>query len=218
MTSDPQGGRSATGASRADGRWTARQVARFKPLLFLLCLFPVFRWVVLATGLDGLGANPPEFLIRSSGLWALVLLWVTLCVTPLRRALGQPALVGLRRMLGLFSFFYTALHVLGWAYWERGWSLADMWADILQRTFVWVGVLATVPMALLALTSTRGWMRRLGRRWHQLHTAIYAIAVLSVWHFWLVRSGKVDYREPVVYAVILAAILLLRFLSGRFKG
>lgn len=214
VTSDPQGG----GASRAGGRWTSRQVARFKPLLFLLCLFPVFRWVALATGPEGLGANPPEFLIRSSGLWALVLLWVTLCVTPLRRLCGQPALVGLRRMLGLFSFFYTALHVLGWAYWERGWSLTEMWADILQRTFVWVGVLATVPMALLALTSTYGWMRRLGRRWQQLHASIYAIAVLSVWHFWLVRSGKVDYREPVIYAVILAAILLLRFLSRRFRG
>lgn len=205
-------------APAAGARWTARRVARFKPLLFVLCLFPVFRWFFLAGGPEGLGANPPEFLIRSTGIWAMVLLWLTLCVTPLRRLLGQPALVGVRRMLGLFSFFYTALHVLGWAYWERGWSLAEMWADIIQRTFVWVGVLATIPMALLALTSTQGWMRRLGRHWQRLHACIYAIAVLSVWHFWLVRSGKVDYREPVVYAVILAVILLVRFLSGRAKG
>lgn len=191
--------------------WTARAIGRIKPVVFLLCLFPVFRWVVLATGPEGLGANPPEFLIRSSGLWALVLLWLTLCVTPLRRLLGQPALVRLRRMLGLYSFFYTVLHVLGWAFWERGWSLAEMWADILQRTFVWVGVLATVPMLLLAVTSTRGWMRRLGRNWQRLHLAIYAIAVLSVWHFWLVRSGKVDFREPIVYGLILLVLFMFRW-------
>lgn len=188
-------------------RWTARGVGRFKPLLFLLCLFPVFRWGVLLSGPEGLGANPPEFLIRSTGIWALVMLWLTLCVTPVRRLLGQPALVRVRRMLGLFSFFYTVLHVLGWAWWERSGSLTEMWVDIVQRTFVWVGVLATVPMLLLAITSTRGWMRRLGRNWQRLHTTIYAIAVLSVWHFWLVRSGKVDFREPIVYGVLLAVLL-----------
>ena len=191
-------------------------MARFKPLLFLLCLFPVFRWIFLAFGVDGLGANPPEFLIRSTGIWSLVLLWITLCITPLRRLLGQPALIRLRRMLGLFSFFYAVLHVLGWAYWERGWSLAAMWTDIVQRTFIWVGVLAFVPMVLLALTSTRGWIRRLGAGWQRLHAAIYGIALLSVWHFWLVRGGKADYREPAIYAAVLAAIFLARFLLRRF--
>lgn len=192
--------------------WTAAGVARYKPLVFLLCLFPVVRWVVLAMGPDGLGANPPEYLIRSTGIWAVVLLWLTLCVTPVRRLLKQPALVGLRRMLGLFSFFYTVLHVLGWAWWERGWSLAEMWADILQRTFVWVGVLATVPMLLLAMTSTHGWMRRLGGGWKRLHSSIYVIAPLAVWHFWLVRSGKADFREPFVYGLVLAVLLLSRLL------
>jgi len=145
-------------------------------------------------GPEGLGANPPEYLIRSTGIWAVVLLWVTLCVTPLRRLIGQPALVRVRRMLGLFSFFYTTLHVLGWAWWERGWSVTEMWTDVLQRTFVWVGVLAVIPMLLLAMTSTRGWMRRLGSGWQRLHYSIYPIAALSVWHFWLVRSGKADFR------------------------
>ena len=201
--------------SKARSRWTARQVGRFKPLLFLLCLYPVYRWVWLAVGPAGLGANPPEFLIRSTGIWSMVLLWATLAVTPLRRLLGQPALVVWRRMLGLFSFFYASLHVLGWAWWERGGVLAEMWLDILQRTFVWVGVLAFLPMLLLALTSTRGWMRRLGVGWQRLHYSVYAVAVLSAWHFWLVRSGKVDFREPVVYVVILAALLLLRGLPGR---
>ncbi len=192
--------------------WTAAAVGRYKPLLFLLCLFPVFRWVALAMGPEGLGANPPEYLIRSSGIWAMVLLWLTLCVTPLRRLIGQPALVGVRRMLGLFSFFYTVLHVLGWAWWERGGSVTEMWADVFQRTFVWVGVLAVLPMLLLAMTSTRGWMRRLGRGWQRLHSSIYLIAALSAWHFWLVRSGKADYREPMLYAVVLATILLARLL------
>lgn len=202
-------------AARLSRRWAPAQVSRFKPLVFLLCLYPVFRWFYLAFSIEGLGANPPEYLIRSTGIWAIVMLWLTLCVTPVRRLLKQPALVGVRRMLGLFSFFYTALHVLGWAYWERGWSLWEMALDIVQRTFIWVGVLATVPMLLLALTSTRGWMRRLGSGWQRLHASIYAIALLSVWHFWLVRSGKVDYREPVIYGVILAVILGARFLMRR---
>src|SRR5690606_29183864 len=129
------------------------------PWLFLLCLFPVYRWLWLGFGAQGLGANPPEFLIRSTGIWALVLLWLTLAVTPLRRMLAQPALVVFRRMLGLFSFFYSVLHVLGWAWWERGGVFSEMWLDITERTFVWVGVLAFLPMLALALTSTRGWMR-----------------------------------------------------------
>ncbi len=190
-------------------------IARIKPLIFLLGLYPVFRWIYLAMGPEGLGANPPEYLIRSTGIWAVVTLWITLAITPLRRALGMPALIRLRRMLGLFSFFYTTLHVLGWAYWERGWSLTEMWADILQRTFVWVGVLAFVPMVLLAMTSTQGWIRRLGSNWRRLHTSVYLVAILSVWHFWLVRSGKVDYREPIVYAVVLAGLLAARWVLKR---
>src|SRR5690606_27478272 len=147
------------GASGANN-WTAREVARIKPLVFLLALYPLIRWIWLGAH-DGLSANPPEFLIRSSGIWALVLLGLTLCVTPLRRLLRQPALVRLRRMLGLFAFFYTGLHVLGWAYWERGWSWVSMWDDIVQRTFILVGMVAFVPMTALAVTSTRGWMHRL---------------------------------------------------------
>ncbi|NYT85523.1 sulfite oxidase heme-binding subunit YedZ [Pollutimonas harenae] len=189
--------------------WTAREVARVKPLVFLLALYPLARWIWLGTH-DGLSANPPEFLIRSSGIWALVLLGLTLCVTPLRRLLRQPALVRLRRMLGLFAFFYTCLHVLGWAYWERGWTLTSMWADIVQRTFILVGVLAFVPMVALAITSTRGWIHRLGRGWQQLHRSVYMIAILSVWHFWLVRAGKNDFAEPYLYGALLAGLLLIR--------
>ncbi|NYT62226.1 sulfoxide reductase heme-binding subunit YedZ [Alcaligenaceae bacterium] len=193
----------------AQSNWTAAQIGRYKPWVFLLALYPLWRWLWLAFN-DGLGANPPEFLIRSSGVWALVALLLTLAITPLRRALRQPALVRLRRMLGLFAFFYTCLHLLGWAYWERGWSLVSMWDDILQRTFITVGMVAFVPMLALACTSTRGWMRRMGRYWQDLHRAIYAIAALSVWHFWLVRAGKNDFFEPYSYGVILAVLLLVR--------
>lgn len=196
--------------SDSGARWSPRAVARFKPLLFLLCLLPLARWAGLAAGGDGLGANPPEYLIRATGLWAMIFLWLTLLVTPLRRLLRQPALVSGRRMLGLFSFFYTLLHVLGWAWWERGGSLTEMWLDMVQRTFVWVGVLAALPLLFLALTSTRGWMRRLGAGWQRLHFAVYPVAILSVLHFWLVRSGKVDYREPLVYAGLLAVLLGFR--------
>lgn len=189
--------------------WTARQVGKFKPLIFLLLLYPLLRWVWLGlTG--GLGANPPEFLIRSSGIWALVALGLTLSITPLRRIIDQPALVRTRRMLGLFAFFYTCLHLLGWALWERGWSLASMWDDVVQRTFITVGMIAFVPMLALALTSTRGWIHRLGRNWQRLHRSVYAIAALSVWHFWLVRAGKNDFFEPYLYGALLAVLLLIR--------
>jgi len=189
--------------------WTAGQVARFKPAIFLLGLYPLARWIWLGFT-DGLTANPPEFLIRSSGIWALVALGLTLAVTPLRRILRQPALVRVRRMLGLFAFFYTVLHLLGWAFWERGWSLTSMWQDIVQRTFILVGMLAFVPMVALAVTSTQGSIRRMGHYWRDLHRSVYAIAALSVWHFWLVRAGKNDFFEPYVYGVVLAVLLLIR--------
>ena len=189
--------------------WTAKQVARFKPLLFVVCLAPLGRWIWLGLHQD-LTANPAEYLIRSSGVWALVALCLTLAITPLRRLVGQPALVKCRRMLGLFSFFYTVLHVLGWAYWERSWSPALMWQDTLERTFIAIGVIAVLPMIALALTSTQGWMRRLGRRWQTLHRAVYFIAALSVWHFWLVRSGKNDFFEPAAYGAVLALLLAVR--------
>lgn len=195
-------------------RWTAAQVNRAKPVIFLLALYPLIRWLWLAVQ-HTLSANPQEFLIRSSGIWALVGLLLTLSITPLRRFVQQPALVRLRRMLGLFSFFYTVLHVFAWALWERGLSPAFMWQDVTERTFIAVGFVATLPMLVLAITSTQGWMRRLGRHWQMVHRCIYAIAALSIWHFWLVRSGKNNYFEPSMYALVLMILLLARTGSGR---
>lgn len=189
--------------------WTQQQVRRFKPLLFLICLYPLVRWLWL--GYSGnLGANPAEFLIRSSGIWALVALLLTLGVTPLRRLIGQPALVSVRRMLGLFAFFYTALHVLGWAIWECNLSLSFMINDVIQRTFILLGTLAFIPMITLAVTSTHGWIRRLKRNWQRLHQSVYAIGILSVWHFWLLRTGKNDVLEPYLYAAVLFLLLAVR--------
>ncbi len=204
---------------RTPGRrnWTARDIGRIKPFVFMLAAYPLARWLWLAFG-AGLGANPQEFLIRSSGIWSLVLLLVTLLVTPLRRLVGQPALVRVRRMLGLYAFFYAALHVAGWALWERSLSPALMWEDVVQRTFVTVGAVAFLPMAVLALTSTQGWMRRLGHLWQKLHRSVYVIGGLSVWHFWLVRAGKHDFFEPYVYGFALVLLLSWRlafFLRSR---
>ncbi|GAA0780044.1 protein-methionine-sulfoxide reductase heme-binding subunit MsrQ [Castellaniella ginsengisoli] len=199
-------------------RWTAQEIGRIKPLVFALASYPLARWVWLAFE-TGFGANPQEFLIRSTGIWSLVLLLVTLGVTPLRRLVGQPALVRVRRMLGLFAFFYAVLHVVGWALWERSLSPALMWDDVVQRTFVTVGVAAFLPMLALAWTSTQGWMRRLGPLWQKLHRSVYAVGGLSVWHFWLVRAGKNDFFEPYAYGGVLAVLLAWRLVfSWRGRG
>lgn len=191
--------------------WTATQISRIKPLIFVLCLYPVFRWFGLGLS-AGLGAHPQQYLILSSGLWALIALTLTLAITPLRQIFHQPALIRLRRMLGLFSFFYTVLHIIGWALWERNGSLYSMWQDVIDRPFITIGAVATLPFVALAITSTRGWMRRLGQYWQKLHRSIYIIAILSVWHFWLVRSGKNDYFDPYMYGTFLAILLFFRLI------
>lgn len=194
---------------RPPARWSTTAVGRAKPVLLLLLAYPLLRWVWLATQ-GGLGVHPQEFLTRSSGLWSLAGLLLTLTVTPLQRLLNQPALISLRRMLGLGCFFYTVLHVLAWAVWDRDGSVYAMWQDVLTRNFITVGAIATLPLVALATTSTRGWMRRLGRNWKRLHRTIYLIAILSIGHFWLVRAGKNDFQDVYAYAASLAVLLALR--------
>ncbi len=174
-----------------------------------LGLFPLLRWIALGAT-QGLGVNPQEFLTRSSGIWALALLWIVLCVTPLRRLASWGQLVRHRRALGLYAFFYTMLHVIAWAIWDRGGDPAAMWTDIWQRDFIGVGAVAVLLLVPLALTSTRGWIRRLGRGWKRLHWLIYPAAVLSVLHFDWMRAGKNDFLEPRLYAGLLALLLGLR--------
>jgi sulfoxide reductase heme-binding subunit YedZ len=185
---------------------SAAAVGRFKPVLFLLGLFPLARWVWLGFN-DGLTANPVEFLTRSAGTWTFVCLLVTLGITPLRRLAGQPALVRLRRMCGLFTFFYGLLHFLSWAGWDRGFDPASMLHDVGERPFITVGFAAFVLMSALAVTSTNAAMRRLGRRWQQLHRLVYLIGLLALLHLWWHKAGKHDFTQPVVYGSVLAVLL-----------
>lgn len=187
-------------------QWSALAVGRVKPALFLLGMTPFARWIWLGLN-NGLTANPVEFLTRSSGTWTLVCLLVTLSITPLRRLTGQPALVRLRRMCGLFAFFYGFLHFMAWVWWDRGFDPAQMLADIGERPFITVGFVAFVLMAALAATSTQRAMRRLGKRWQRLHRAVYAIGLLAVLHYWWHKAGKNDLEQPMIYAAVLAVLL-----------
>lgn len=175
--------------------------------LFLVCLAPLARLLALGLG-GGLGANPIEFITRSTGTWTLVGLMLTLAVTPLRRLTGRNELVRYRRMLGLFTFFYASLHFLTYVWLDQFFDLEAMLRDIVKRPFITVGFAAFVLLIPLAATSSNTMMRRLGRRWSRLHKAVYAIAILGVLHYsWLVKR---DLTEPLIYAAVLAALLALR--------
>lgn len=196
----------SSAAAMRKPQWSARAVGRFKPFLFLLGLTPFARWIWLGLN-NGLTANPVEFLTRSSGTWTLVCLLVTLAITPLRRLTGQPALVRLRRMCGLFAFFYGAMHFMAWVWWDRGFDPAAMLQDIGERPFITVGFAAFVLLTALAVTSTQWAMRRLGKRWQQLHRAVYLIGCLAVLHYWWHKAGKNDLAQPALYAGVLALLL-----------
>ena len=196
----------SSAAAMRKPQWSARAVGRFKPFLFLLGLTPFVRWIWLGLN-NGLTANPVEFLTRSSGTWTLVCLLVTLAITPLRRLTGQPALVRLRRMCGLFAFFYGAMHFMAWVWWDRGFDPAAMLQDIGERPFITVGFAAFVLLTALAVTSTQWAMRRLGKRWQQLHRAVYLIGLLAVLHYWWHKAGKNDLVQPALYAGVLALLL-----------
>ena len=189
----------------------------FKLGLFILCLFPLARLVVLAvTG--GLGANPIEFITRSTGTWTMVGLLLTLSVTPLRRLTGWTALVRHRRMLGLFAFFYASLHFVTYIWLDQFFDLASVARDIVKRPFITVGFAAFVLLIPLALTSTQAMMRRLGRRWQQLHRLVYGIAILGVLHY--LCLVKQDLTQPLIYGGVLALLLGARLprVAGLLQG
>jgi sulfoxide reductase heme-binding subunit YedZ len=147
------------------------------------------------------------------GDWGLRLLLATLCVTPLAVILRKPWLMGVRRMLGLFAFTYLSLHFLNWLVLDQWFDLRAIAADIAKRPYITVGFSAFLLLVPLAVTSTAGWMRRLGRRWHRLHRLVYPAAVLGCVHFWW--QVKADWREPAAYAAILAVLLGWRVLRAR---
>ncbi|AKC87843.1 protein-methionine-sulfoxide reductase heme-binding subunit MsrQ [Pseudoxanthomonas suwonensis] len=171
---------------------------------------------VWRTGRDALGADPVAEIEHRTGLWALRLLLLTLAVTPLRQLTGQAVLLRFRRMLGLYAFFYASLHLTAYLVLDLGGYWTQVFEEIAKRPYITVGFAAWLLLVPLAITSTLGWMRRLGRRWGQLHRLVYAVGVLAVLHFWwLVKS---DLREPALYAAILAVLLgwrAVRWLSAR---
>lgn len=188
-----------------------------KPLLFAACALPL-AWLAARTfgvGGLGLGANPVSELIHQLGLWGLRLLLVTLCVSPLAKSLRKPKLLQYRRMLGLFSFTYLALHFLAWLVLDQSLRPSAIVADIVKRPYITVGFTALLLLLPLAVTSTNGWIRRLGRRWHELHKLVYPAAVLGCWHFWW--QVKADWREPLLYAATLTVLLGWRWQRARAR-
>jgi sulfoxide reductase heme-binding subunit YedZ len=179
-----------------------------KVVVFAVCLVPLATLVWRA--LQGrLGANPVEFIQHATGLWTLRFLIFTLTITPLRKLLRLPELIRFRRMLGLFAFFYVCLHFLTYLGPDQSFDLAGMWKDVAKRRFITVGFLGFVLLIPLAITSTAGWIRRLGgKRWQTLHRSIYLAAVCGVIHYyWLVKS---DVRNPLFYAALVSILLLWR--------
>nr|WP_029718549.1 protein-methionine-sulfoxide reductase heme-binding subunit MsrQ [Rubrivivax benzoatilyticus] len=178
-----------------------------KPIVFVLALLPA-AWLVWGAVANTLGANPAEALIRATGDWTLRFLCLTLAVTPLRQATGWHALARLRRLLGLFTFFYGVVHFLCFAWLDMGLDVGAIVQDIAKRPFILVGTAALLTMLPLAATSFNAAIKALGgRRWQLLHRAVYATAGLALLHFFWMRSGKHDYAEVAVYAAILGVLL-----------
>ena len=188
-----------------------RLIQTLKAVVFLLCLGPaaVLTWKGFHDG--QLGANPIDVITRTTGRWTLTFLLITLSITPLRKILRMPWLVRFRRMLGLFAFFYGSLHLMTYVWLDKFFDVHEMVRDILKRRFITAGLTAWLLMLPLALTSTKGWIRRLGgKRWQRLHRLIYFSAAAGVIHFiWLIKA---DPRRPLTYGVILAGLLAYRML------
>lgn len=190
----------------AAGATANRWIVSAKIAVFIAAWYPLAR-IVLFGLTDRLGANPIEFITRSTGLWTLVFLCITLAVTPLRRLTGIAALVRFRRMLGLYTFFYATLHFTTYVWFDKWFDVAEMLKDIGKRPFITVGFAAFVLLIPLAITSPRAMVRKLGRRWQTLHRAIYAIAALAILHFWWMKAGKHDLLLPKIYGAIVVVLL-----------
>jgi sulfoxide reductase heme-binding subunit YedZ len=189
-----------------------------KPILFLLALLP-FSWLFYGAATNNLGANPAEYLVRATGDWTLRFLCITLAVTPLRVITNTPALARLRRMLGLFVYFYVVLHLLSYSWFDMGFDVADIAKDIAKRPFILVGFSGFLLLTPLAATSFNRAVKALGaRRWQALHKLVYVIAGLALLHFFWMRAGKRNFAEVAVYAAIIGVLLgwrLLQFLKKK---
>lgn len=196
---------------------TPGRLALIKTLVALASLTPLIWLIARAAELGGttLGANPVEEVLHTLGKTALNMLLITLAVTPARQLTGQNWLIRLRRMLGLFCFFYAVLHLVVYVTLDQGMAWDLLLVDLTQRPYITVGFLAVLLMLPLAITSTNRMQRRLGRNWVKLHRLIYPIAVLAVVHyFW---QTKLDVREPTIYAIMLGALLLYRIVRWQHR-
>jgi sulfoxide reductase heme-binding subunit YedZ len=191
-------------------RWLSSAVA--KPVWFVVSVLPV-AWLVWGAVADQLGANPAEALVRATGDWTLRALCIVLAVTPLRTVSGVTGLARMRRMAGLFVYFYASLHLLAYAWFDMGFELPDIAKDIAKRPFILVGFSAFVLLTPLALTSFNRAIKAIGaKRWQVLHRAVYFVAGLATLHFFWMRAGKNNFAEVAVYAAVLSVLLGWRLL------
>jgi methionine sulfoxide reductase heme-binding subunit len=187
-----------------------KQLSALKIGVFVAALLPFARLALFAFT-DRLGANPIEFITRNTGDWTLYFLCITLAVTPLRRFSKWNWLVKLRRMLGLFAFFYATLHFTTFLWFDHFFDLDEMLKDVVKRPFITVGFIAFLLLLPLAVTSTNGMVRRLGgKRWQWLHRLLYLIAPLGILHFWWMKAGKHDFAQPILFGTIVFLLLGMR--------
>lgn len=176
----------------------------FKPSVFLLCLLPLLSLVWRGFNND-LGVNPAETILDTMGNWGIYFLLITLAVTPLRKLSGWGGVLRLRRILGLFAFFYVCLHMLSYVWFDQYFDWNEIVKDIIKRPFITLGFVTFLCLVPLVVTSTNKMMRRLGRRWKKLHTLVYPISMMATTHFFLMT--RADFRLPILIAVILTLLL-----------
>jgi sulfoxide reductase heme-binding subunit YedZ len=190
----------------------SKQFKIIKAGLFLLACVPFLRLFIFAY-LDQLGANPLEAITRNTGDWTLYLLCITLSITPLRRLSGWTWLIALRRMMGLFTFFYASLHFLAFLWFDHFFDVQAMLLDVVKRPFIAMGFATFLFLLPLAITSTNKMMRKLGKRWKTLHQLIYLIIIMGLLHFWWMRAGKQNFAQPLLITVIALVLLGSRLVT-----
>ncbi|MBO6505275.1 MAG: sulfoxide reductase heme-binding subunit YedZ [Kordiimonadaceae bacterium] len=195
---------------------TAKQLRQYgKPLVFALLSLPALWlawnwWLAFQYQPNGLGFNPQETSNRFSGDWALRILLLSLAITPLSKLIGSPKPILFRRMIGLFAFFYVCVHITSYVWLDMLFDWVELWSDVMKRIYITVGFAAFLLLIPLAVTSTNGWIKRMGaKRWQRLHQAIYVIGLLGIVHFIMMRKGF--QIEPLIYAAILLALLAFRW-------
>jgi len=196
---------------------TPRQLTAIKTIAFMLALVPFFALAYLVAA-DKL-VEPLQYITRNTGSWTLYFLCITLAVTPLRRLTGWNWLLKLRRMMGLYAFFYALLHFTTFLWFDHFFDVQEMLKDVAKRPFITVGFTAFVLLVPLAATSTNAMVRRLGgKRWQALHKLVYVIAPLGILHFWWMRAGKHDFNKPILFGLIVLALLGIRAWWARSKA